>query len=97
MLISGKHFWLRSIGSSVIAEAIYSVSNVWIVFIGIIPLSKIPIIIFWSFTLKVMSTILLAYPASIIVQIIKKLDDIDFYDYELSLNPFSNLIANNKI
>lgn len=95
-LMSGKYFWLRSIGSSGIAEAIYSVANVWVVFIGLIPSSKIPIIIFWSFVLKIIYTIILAYPASILVQLIKKIDGIDVYDYEPYFNPFKKIapIAN---
>ncbi len=97
VLMAGKHFWLRSIGSSIIAECIYSICNVMAVFFGLISFSNIPIIIFWSFFLKVIFTILFAYPAVLVVNLIKKIDNIDIYDDGLSFNPFKiNLIKENS-
>lgn len=88
-IMSGRHFWLRSIGSSTIGEAFYSGLNVWVILLGLMPLSEIWAIMFWSYLLKVVYTIILAYPAMILVQILKNKEDIDIYDLdEKNFNPF---------
>jgi hypothetical protein len=87
ILMSGKYFWLRSVGSSAVAEIIYSSINVLVVFLGKLPISHIPIIMFWSYILKLLYTLILAYPAMLIVQLIKKIDKVDVYDSPESLIP----------
>lgn len=86
ILTRGKYFWLRSVGSSSIGEAVYSSLNIWLILFGYLEFIKLPQLIFWSFFLKILYTIILAYPASIVVQIIKKIDG-DNYN-ELNFNPF---------
>lgn len=77
ILMSGKHFVLRSIGSSAIGEGLYSVLNVWVILLGSTPVEKIFSIIFWSYFIKLTYTIVLAYPAALVVQLIKRIDGID--------------------
>lgn len=91
VLMSGKHFWLRSIGSSIIGEAIYSGLNVWLILLGSMSISKILMIMFWSFSIKIIYTILMVYPAAIVVHILKKIESIDVYDYDVCLNPFKKI------
>lgn len=86
ILLQGKYFWLRSVGSSSIGEGIYSSLNIWLILAGSLELSKLPMLIFWSFFLKITYTIILAYPASIIVRIIKKIDGENYNDFDF--NPF---------
>lgn len=88
----GKHFWLRSIGSSAIGETTYSILNIWPILLGSLELSKLPMIIFWSFSLKIIYTIILAYPASLLVQLLKKIDGINVYDYGTHFNPFKKIV-----
>ncbi|SRR5579883_525493 len=88
ILTRGKYFWLRSVGSSSIGEAIYSSLNIWLVLYGHLELSRLPQLIFWSFFLKISYTVILAYPATVVVKIIKKIDGDDLNDLEF--NPFIN-------
>ena len=87
ILTRGKYFWLRSVGSSSIGETIYSSLNIWLILFGSLEFTKLPQLIFWSFSLKILYTVILAYPASVLVQIIKKIDG-DNYD-NWSFNPFA--------
>jgi len=86
ILMRGKYFWLRSIGSSGIGEAIYSILNIWPMLLGSLALSKLPILIFWSIAIKILYTIILAYPATILVNFLKRVDG-DFND-GIDFNPF---------
>jgi uncharacterized integral membrane protein (TIGR00697 family) len=81
-LMSGKHFWLRSIGSSTIGEIIYSILVVWIILLGTMETSKILMIMLWSFSIKVIYTIVMAYPAALVVQVIKRIEGIRETGYE---------------
>jgi uncharacterized PurR-regulated membrane protein YhhQ (DUF165 family) len=88
--MSGRYFWLRSIGSSGIGEALYSALNVWVILIGSMPLSQIPMIMFWSFLIKLLYTILMAYPAMMIVEFLKKTEGVDIYDHSVNLTLSKN-------
>ena len=79
-LMSGKHFLLRCIGSSAIAEAFYSALNVWAILLGSLPASKIAMIMCWSYTLKIVFTLVMAYPAMLLVRFLKNAEGVDAYD-----------------
>jgi len=86
VLTRGKYFWLRSVCSSTIGEAIYSSLNIWLILFGFLELKNLTHLVFWSFLLKFIYTLVFAFPASILVQIIKKIEG-NVYP-ELNFNPF---------
>jgi uncharacterized integral membrane protein (TIGR00697 family) len=88
ILLMGRFFWLRSIGASTISEALYSFLNAWLILYGAVPLVKIPGIILWSYLLKTAYTIIMAYPATILVELIRKIDHIDIILENELKNPF---------
>lgn len=88
VLLSGRYFWLRSLGASTISELIFTTLAVFLIQLGKLPLSQIIAIIGVSYSLKVIYAIILAYPANLLVNFIKKHDGIDVYDKNINYNPF---------
>lgn len=88
MLLRGRYFWLRSLGSSTIAEALYSAIAILMMEVGSIPLANIWRIILISYFIKVIYSIVFAVPGNILVNYIKNATKIDIYDYPANYNPF---------
>lgn len=87
VLVSGKYFWLRCIGSSLIGEGIYSLLNVWPILFGFMTMQNIFTVMVWSYLLKIIYTVFLAYPLTLLVAYIKKTEGIDVYEMS-NFNPF---------
>src|SRR3990167_1407230 len=66
-LLKGEKFWLRNIGSSIFAEALYSVLAILMMEISRIPFNNIIQIIAVSFSIKALCSISLSYHSSILV------------------------------
>jgi len=87
-LLKGRYFWLRSIGSSTIAEGIFTVLAVFMIQLGKLPVHDIFAIIVTSYSIKLISSLVAAFPASITVNFIKLIDKTDVYDNLAPFNPF---------
>lgn len=88
VLLQGRYFWLRSLGSSTIAEALYSAIAILMMEIGSLSLNSIWKVILISYLIKVIYSVVLAYPSNLIVNYIKCTAKIDVYDYPVNFNPF---------
>ena len=84
ILLQGKYFWLRSLGSSTIAEALYSAIAILMMEIGSISLRSIWKVILISYLIKVTYSIIFAGPGNLLVNYIKHKSKIDIYDQEIS-------------
>jgi len=100
VLLMGKYFWLRSLGSSTIAEALYSAIAILMMEIGSIKLEYIWKVILISYLIKVTYSVIFAWPGNIIVNYIKYAIKMDIYDQSVNFNPFKNIksdLAQSKI
>jgi len=88
ILLTGRYFWLRSLGASTISEFIFTVLAVFLIQMGKLSLSQMLTIMATSYALKVVYAIILAFPANLLTMIIKKADRIDIYDHHTNFNPF---------
>lgn len=90
VLVRGKYFWLRSIGSSTIGEAAYTLLAFFLIFLlgGHLNLHTMLIFVIWSYCFKFIGAILLAGPANLIANYLKKKEGIDIYDTNVNFNPF---------
>jgi hypothetical protein len=88
ILIKGRHFWLRSIGSSMFSEAFYSLIAIAMMEITSISITNILQVAAISFSIKAIYSILLAGPANILVNYLKKITGIDVYDFPKKFTPF---------
>lgn len=88
MLIQGKYFWLRSLGSSTIGEFFFTVMAVTAIQYNKLPFADIYKIIATSYSIKVISSIMYAYPATLLVFFLKRSEGLS--DNYYNFNPFNN-------
>lgn len=88
ILVKGKYFWLRSLGSSVIGEAIFIL--VW-GFLGFSNKFSFPVLfelMAVSYLYKIICNIVFIIPSSLIVVLLKNAEHLDQYSYGVNFNPF---------
>lgn len=89
VLLHGKYFWLRSLGSSVVGELVFTVVAYLVEFVG----STTPMMIFQlmalSFLGKLIFTPIFIIPSMYAAAFLKKVERIDTYDTNINYNPFS--------
>lgn len=88
VLLQGRYFWLRSLGSSTIAEALYSAIAILMMEMGSLPLKNIWQIILVSYLIKVTYSLIFAWPSNLLVNYIKYTAKINVYDYPIHHTPF---------
>jgi uncharacterized integral membrane protein (TIGR00697 family) len=76
ILLKGKYFWLRCLGASTIAELIFTILAVVTMQYHKISTVDMIKIICTSYTIKVISSVIFAFPASIAVYLLKKAENI---------------------
>lgn len=87
-LLKGRYFWLRSLGSSIIGEIIFSILSVTFSLIGMFEAKVIFDILIWSCIFKIIGLIVLSPLSAYIVYFIKKIEGPIESDY--SVNPILN-------
>ena len=93
ILFKGSYFWLRSIGSSAIAEILYSTLAVFLIGYNIFTLNQITTMIIWSCVMKFIYSTVLGIPATILVAWLKISEGVNF---EFENNPLAH-VKNNVI
>lgn len=88
ILVKGRYFWLRSLGSSTFSEALYSFLAILMMQLQSIALPIIFKVIIMSYLIKVIYSIVLAWPANLIVRHIKSRTGIDVYDFPKNFTLF---------
>lgn len=91
ILLKGRKFWLRSLGSSTFSEALYSFLAILLMELNSIPLSSVLKVILISYLIKTSYSLVFAGPANLLVNYIKKITGIDVYDFPKSFTPFKYL------
>lgn len=94
ILTNGKYFWLRSSGSSICGQLIFTMITIISDTLGILSYPIIFSLIGISMMIKLIVTPVLAILASVVVYYLKKSEGVDVYDYDTNFNPFK-LSANN--
>lgn len=88
ILTQGRFFALRSIGSSIVGNLVYTTICCYAIYYHTQPLHNIIEIGLMIYLVKIIYAGLLAFPAAAIATIIKTAGEIDVYDYNISFNPF---------
>lgn len=91
ILLKGRYFWLRSLGSSTISEALYSLFAIVMMELQFIPMNDILKVVTTSYSIKVAYSIILAFPANLLVNYVKEVTGIDVYDFPKEFTPFKYL------
>jgi queuosine precursor transporter len=90
ILTQGKHLWSRTIGSTIVGEAVDSMLFYPLAFYGtgIIPNDKLPLVMLAQFTLKVGVEVVFTPVTYKIVNWLKRAEHEDYYDRHTDFNPF---------
>ena len=91
ILMKGRFFALRSIGSSTISEALYSCIAIILMELHSIPFSGIMKTILISYLIKVLYNIAFCIPANFIVNFLKEFTGTDKYDFPENLTPLKHI------
>ena len=84
----GRNFSFRAILSTLLGEGADSAIFISVAFAGIIPMSQLPLMILTQAIVKTVFEIVLLPLTIYVVKIIKRVDNIDTYDEDISYNPF---------
>jgi uncharacterized integral membrane protein (TIGR00697 family) len=71
ILVNGRYFWLRSIGSSTIGEAVMLVISVFIALVGVLPMTKLVQLIMYTYCYKIIFAIVVAPIVSVVATLLK--------------------------
>ncbi len=96
VLLKGRKFWLRSVGSSITAEALYSFIAILLMEINQISTADVMKLILISYAIKVSYSIIFAAPAQKLVSYIKEKTGIDVYDEPKRFTSFRYIRDNDK-
>src|SRR3990167_2215980 len=87
VLMHGKRFWLRSLGSTAIGEAIFIIIWALIGFSYKFPIVTLLGFMLVSYLYKIAYNLITIIPTTITTAFLKKAEKIDIYDYNLEFNP----------
>lgn len=93
VMMQGRHFWLRSIGSSAVGELITSVIADIIAFAGTTNSLGVIKLMLGIFAIKLIYSVLLSLPNSLLVTHIKLKSGMALNNFNL-INPFSHVVPN---
>jgi uncharacterized integral membrane protein (TIGR00697 family) len=91
ILTQGKHLWSRTIGSTIVGEAVDSALFYPLAFYGtgIIPNDKLPVVMLAQFVGKVTVEVVFTPVTYKVVNALKRAEGEDFYDRNTNFTPFS--------
>ena len=84
----GKHLWTRTVGSTVVGQAVDTTIVVFFIFWGQ-PLSVIGNLILSGYVFKVIWEVLMTPVTYKIVGFLKRTEGVDFFDYGTNFSPFA--------
>lgn len=80
ILFQGKYFWLRSIGSSAIGETLFGIFAAALMYSNILSFIDFIKVVASTWAIKMCISIFASYPATIIVELLLKLEGINLVD-----------------
>lgn len=91
LLTSGRWLWTRTIGSTVVGELVDSLVFYPVAFLGAPgwPLSRVALILFTNYTLKVVWEVIATPMTYVVVGHLKRIEREDYYDHGTNFTPFS--------
>lgn len=93
ILTRGRLFWLRSLSSTAIGEAVLTVVSVIICFAGKLDASQMIWITYAAYLYKLVFAIIVTIPLVFLVKFLKQKEGIDVFDYHTDFNPFKISLA----
>jgi uncharacterized integral membrane protein (TIGR00697 family) len=93
LVTSGKYLWTRTIGSTVVGEAVDSIIFYPLAFLGTWPTRQVISVLIGNYFIKVLWEVI-ATPATYkIVGFLKRVEHEDYFDRDTDFNPFTLSVA----
>jgi queuosine precursor transporter len=89
LLTGGKHLWTRTIGSTIVGQAVDTSVVMFAAFYGTRPLSVILQLIWSGYVIKVVYETLITPATYAVVNFLKRVEKADYFDRKTNFNPFS--------
>lgn len=89
LLTNGRKLWTRTIGSTVVGQAVDTTLVIFLTFVGTIPLKTLVSMVLTGYSLKVGYEVLATPLTYLVINRLKRAEDADAYDRHESFNPFS--------
>lgn len=89
ILTRGRYFWLRSLGSMIVGEAIFILIWGFLGFSSKFQLTTLLELMLISYLYKIIYNLITIIPTSIFVAFLKKTESIDAYEHCVNFSPFS--------
>jgi uncharacterized integral membrane protein (TIGR00697 family) len=93
---AGKHYWLRLLTSTGVGGLVDSLLFCTIAFALVLPWDALLMLIFWQWVIKVSYEIAAIPLTYLITGYLKRLEHVDYYDYDTNFNPFLLKIERSK-
>lgn len=88
IFMKGKKFWLRSIGSTAIAELVMNIIICFMAFTGIGTFLDVLKITLSAYALEMFYASIFVVPAALLAALLKNREKIDAFDFKTNYNPF---------
>jgi queuosine precursor transporter len=89
ILTNGRKLWTRTIGSTIVGQAVDTTLVIVLTFIGVVPLRTLGNMIVTSYVLKVAYEVLATPLTYLVINWLKKAEGADAFDLHENFNPFS--------
>jgi queuosine precursor transporter len=89
LFTNGRKLWTRTIGSTVVGQAVDTTLVIFLTFVGVVPLRTLGNMIVTGYVLKVAYEVLATPVTYIVINWLKKAEGADAFDRHESFNPFS--------
>jgi queuosine precursor transporter len=93
ILTSGKHLWTRTVGSTVVGQAVDTAVLMVVAFAGSLNAKLIATLIVSGYLFKVAYEVLATPLTYAVVNFLKRREGVDSFDYSTNFNPFRELVA----
>jgi queuosine precursor transporter len=88
----GRHLWTRTIGSTIVGQAVDTSVVMFAAFYGTRPVSVILRLIVSGYLIKVVYETLMTPVTYAIVNFLKKTEGVDYFDYDTNFSPFATKV-----
>ena len=89
LLTNGRKLWTRTIGSTIVGQAVDTTLVIILTFIGVVPLRTLGNMIVTAYVLKVAYEVLATPITYLVINWLKKAENADAFDHHENFNPFS--------
>ena len=93
LITKGKHLWTRTVGSTVVGQAVDTALVIVLAFDGTLPVKSLVTLIVSGYVSKVIYEVAMTPLTYAVVNFLKRREGVDTFDYNTDFNPFAATAA----